>query len=160
MAIYSAVVVAQAVALANDIFQLTAPSNSRVRIREIRLGQYTDFGDAAAEILSVQVISGYTATGSSGVSNPTPQNIHRWTRAPSAGSVVQVYDTGIASSGTAHVHIADAWNIQAGWWYYPPEEEMIIMEAGDVLVVRMSVPADSITMNATLVFEEIGVPAG
>lgn len=163
MGIYTAVMTAQAVTLANDVFEINSPSNSRVRIREIRMGQYTDFGDAAAEILSVIVRRGYSAGGSSGVTAPTPQNIHGWSGAPAAGSTVKIYDTGLASdTGTAGVQtlIADTWNIAAGWWYYPPEEEMIIMSASDRLVVRITVPADSITMNATIVFEELGQTPG
>jgi hypothetical protein len=34
---------------AQDLFEIVAPSNSEVRIREIKIGQYTDFGDAKAD---------------------------------------------------------------------------------------------------------------
>jgi hypothetical protein len=164
MPIFTATIVAQAVTLACDIFEITSPSTSRIRIREIRLGQYTDFGDAAAEILSVQVIRGHRVAGSNaGPTTVTPRNIHGWAGAPTdAASVIRAYDTGVATDtgSGAQVLISDAWNVQAGWWYYPPEEEMIILETSQRLVVRLSVPADALTLNGTLVYEIIGKVPG
>jgi hypothetical protein len=40
--------------------QLVAPSNSRVAIRAISFGQYSDAGDAQAEMLSVLLMRGHT----------------------------------------------------------------------------------------------------
>src|SRR3990167_9808586 len=51
--IFTATVNAVVVSAAQDVFEIVAPQGKRVKIREIVLGQYTDFGDAAAEILSV-----------------------------------------------------------------------------------------------------------
>ena len=34
---------------AQDVFELVAPSDSRVAVRSISLGQYSDAGDAAAD---------------------------------------------------------------------------------------------------------------
>ena len=47
-------------------------------------------------------------------------------------------------------------NIAAGFWHTPPEEEMIIVEKNDRIVVRLSAAADPLSMNGTLLFEEIG----
>lgn len=159
MAIYSAVVSQVAVSAAQDVFEVVAGSQSRVRLREIRLGQFTDFGDAAAEVLSVQLIRGYTTSGSGGGAI-TPVNLEGHSGAPAATSTVERNNTTLAQDGTGVVLISDVWNISSGWWYYPPEEEMPILDKSQRLVVRISAPADEITVNATLVFEEIAqVPA-
>jgi hypothetical protein len=163
MAIFTSVVAAVAVTAAQDVFEITAPSNSNVLIRDIKIGQYSDFGDAAAEILSVTVIRGYTVSGSGG-SASTPSNLK--SVGPAAVSSVEINNTTVANTGSAVTLIADAFNIQAGWslrdvlslpdaardpklgiWLAPSER----------LVVRITAPADSLTMNATLVFEETGI---
>ena len=60
MSIFSAAFAGVAVSAAQDVFEIVAGSTKRVILRKIFLGQYTDFGDANAEILSVQIIRGYT----------------------------------------------------------------------------------------------------
>lgn len=159
MAIYTATITAIAVDKIQDVFAIKSPSNSRIRIREIRLGQYSDFGDAAAEILSVQVIRGHRVAGNE-TNVVTPSNIHGWSRAPGdTGTKIVRNDTGVATDtgSGAKTLISDAWNIQAGWWYYPPEEEMIILDVDQRLVVRLpAAPADAVTLNGTLVYEKIG----
>ncbi len=192
MAIYTAVIDARAVTAAVDMFKIKAPitdtgsqtvssvlttfpeTASDLRIREVRLGQFTDFGDAAAEILSVQIIkysgdtglgdTGHGATGTNLRVVPSPIDGHADTgnRLEQGAKVTVTGDTLVtdtgetASAGLTKIIVSDAWNIAAGWWWYPPEEEMITLKSGDVLVVRTTVPADSLTVNATLVYEEIG----
>jgi multidrug resistance efflux pump len=66
MAVYTATFNAVAVTAAQDLFSIVAPSDGRVVIRELRIGQYSDFGDAQAEILPILLIRGYTVAGSVG----------------------------------------------------------------------------------------------
>ena len=63
-----------AVSAAQDVFELNVASTLRgAYLREVRIGQYSDAGDAAAELLSVLVIKGYTVSGSGGAAvTPTP----------------------------------------------------------------------------------------
>lgn len=154
---FSATFTAVAVTAAQDVFEITAPATRRVRIHDIRLGQYSDAGDAAAELLSVLVIRGYTVSGSGG-SAPTPANlISDSTRA--AQSSVEVNNTTVASAGTAVTLLADAWNVQAGAWIAPLGDRNAILIGPSVrLVVRITAPADSLTMNGTIVFEELYLP--
>lgn len=150
-----------------DFFELSAPATTQFKLREVRIGQFSDAGDAAAELLSVRIIrfrgaQGDTGTMGSGGTSATPRNIHGHSGAPSASVTVRknntvlAQDTGAPVAATADTLIADAFNVQAGWWYYPPEEEMILVEANDRLVVRLSAAADALSMNGTVVFEEIG----
>ena len=149
---------AVAVTAAQDCFELVAATNARVRIRDIKLAQYTDFGDAAAEILSVNVIRGFTVAGTGG-STVTPSNVHPWSR--TSDSTVLANNTTVANTGTGAVLIADAFNIAAGWSLRDvmllnivDPHDGLWLEAAQRLVVRITAPADSLTMNGTIVFEE------
>src|SRR5262245_52928605 len=113
MTTFTAVFAGVAVTAAQDVFEITAHSSCTVRIRDIKIGQYTDFGDAAAEILSVQVIRGYTVSGSNGGTNPTPVNLQPWSRA--AVSTVEINNTTVANTGSPEIVLADTFNIAAGW---------------------------------------------
>ena len=158
MAIYVATFTAVAVTAAQDVFEIVAPAEGRVRIRELRLGQYSDAADAQAEMLSILALRGYTTSGSGG-SSVTPANL-----APVglgtplvAGSTVEANNTTVASTTTPLTLLADSWNVMGGFRYYPVPEERIEIAASQRLVFRITAPADSITLNGTLVFEEIGL---
>lgn len=160
MAIFSATFTAVAVTAAQDVFEILAPSDSYVLIRDIRIGQYSDFGDAQAEILSVQVIRGYATTGSGG-SAVTPVNWSPASGARAATSTVAANNTTVATTGTPLTLVSDTMNVAAGWWFEAPGDRDGKVQGLQVLpsqrlVVRITAPADSLTMNGTLVFEEVG----
>lgn len=155
MAIYAATFAAIAVTAAQDVFEITAPSTSRLVIREIRLGQYSDPGDAQAEMLSIQIIRGYTTTGSGGATI-TPTNLAPESGALAASSTVKRNNTTVAQDGTGVVLLSDAFNVMGGFRYYPVPDERIQVGVSQRLVVRITAPADSLTMNGTIVFEEVG----
>lgn len=154
MAIFTAPFTAIAVSLAQDVWEILTPTNSRVAIREVRLGQYSDAGDVAAEILAVKFYVGVSSSGSGGSTITTTPNIHRHTGAPSAGSVVERNNTTQSSGGT--LIWSEAWNIQAPFVWKPDPDERIILEANTRFAVTLTAPADEITLNGTLVFEEFG----
>lgn len=163
--VFTAVVSATAVSAAQDVFAVKSPdASSRIRVREIRLGQYTDFGDAAAEILSVQVIRGHRTAGNQ-TTTVTPRNVWGWADGAASpgqadtGTTVAINDTGVATDtgSGAQVIVSDAWNIAVPWLYQPPHLEQIVLDVGQRMVVRITAPADAITMNATIVYEKIGL---
>lgn len=155
MAIFVATFAAVAVSAAQDVFEIVAPASTRLKIREIRLGQYSDPGDAQAEMLSVQIIRGFTTSGSGG-SSVTPVNLSPVSGAAAATATVEANNTTVAQDGTGAVLLADSFNVQRGWRYCPPSEERIEVGVSQRLVVRITAPADSLTCNGTVVFEEIG----
>lgn len=165
MAIYTATFSAVAVSAAQDFFSILAHSSTRVRVIDCRLNQYSDFGDAQAEIISVLVIRSYTVAGSGG-SAVTPANLMGHAGALAAVSTVRANDTTVATTGTPITLVADGWNVAAGWSLRDTlrpatdrraqQGEEIIVEAGQRLVFRITAPADALTCNGTLVFEEIG----
>lgn len=151
--VYHSAFPAVAASAAQDVFEIVAGSSvPETIINYIEIGQYTDFGDAAAEILSVSLIKAYTTSGSGG-GTITPAPLR--TGAAAASATVERNNTTVASAGTPITLYAGAFNIQAGWIWDRPPSERIILNAGERLVVRISAPADSITMNGVLIHEEI-----
>lgn len=150
---YAATFDAVAVSAAQDLFEITAPSDCIVAIYALYLGQTSDVGDANAENLKVQLIKGYTVSGSSG-SSVTPSKLE--TGFAAAGSTVEANNTTVANTGTPVTVHQDVWNTQLPYMYRPAPEERIILSPSERLVVRLPAPADAITMSGTLVFEEIG----
>ena len=141
----------------SDLFCITAPSNSRVAVREIRIGQYTEFADAQAELLPLLIMTGSTAISAGTVL--TGVNVRHHSGAPTAGSSVSGPSTTVASTASATVLLADSWNVAAGFYWKPDPIERVIIEPSARFVVRTGTPNDALTLNATLVLQEIGKPA-
>lgn len=139
---------------AQDLWHIHASTASRVLIREIRIGQYSDAGDAEAELLSLTLLVGSTAP-SSGTAI-TAVNVQRHSGAPTAGTSCLGPSTTVASTASAELVFADSVNIAAGWLYAPPPPERITLEPDERLAVRLSAPVDPLTVNGVLTFEEIG----
>lgn len=161
MSVYSAAFSAVSVAAAQDLFEIVAPANSRVRLLEIDIGQYSDFGDAEAEILSLAIWRGHTVSGSGG-STVTPANINPY--GGNAGSTVEANNTTVATtSGT--LLWATTWHVQAGFLWSPgeahargalPFRRHIVIQPSQRLVIRITAPTDALTTNGSVLFEEIG----
>lgn len=149
--IFSATFSAIAVSAAQDVFELVTPATKRAILRRIILGQYSDVGDAAAEILSVLLITGYTTSGSVGAA-VTPSPLHN--NGLVSVCTVERNNTTLAQDGTPLILYADTFNIAPGWVYDPPHDERIILPASTRLVCRITAPIDALTMNGTLIFEE------
>ena len=162
MPVYSATFTGIAVSAAQDLIELVMSANNRGRILEIRVGQYSDAGDAAAELASIQIIRGFTTSGSGGAS-VTPGSVKPWSRASAA--TVERNNTTLAQDGTGVTLVSDTFNVAAGWFYKPDlgdksagrPDESIEMNPSDRLVVRMpNAPADALSFNFTIVWEEMG----
>ena len=164
MSVFTATFSAIAVSAAQDVFELTTHATSRIEICEIYLGQYSDAGDAAAELLSVQIVRGHTTAGSGGAA-VTPGRFDPWSRA--AVTTVARNNTTIAADGTAVILHSEAFNVQAGWVYRPLRTDLInerpkVEHTGatnGLLVVRITAPADAVTMNGTIKWRELGLTA-
>jgi hypothetical protein len=90
-----------------DLFELNVASTKAVRLHSHYISQTSDFGDAQAEILKVQIISGHATTGSGGTA-PTPNAL---AGAGAAASTVKANNTTIASTGTPLTRHQDGWNV-------------------------------------------------
>jgi len=154
--IYTATFTAVAVSAAQDLFEIVAPASKRIAICEIDVGQYSDAGDAQAEMLSLLMLRGYTSAGTGG-SALTAAN--RSSKGRASGATVLANNTTVASGGTPTTVRATSFNVQAGWYYRPRFDvvfdERDIVEPGQRFVVRITAPADAVTMNGTLKYQEL-----
>ena len=150
--VYTAQISAIAVSVIQDFFEINCPTDAVVVVLSARIGQYSDAGDAAAEMLPVQ-ISRATGTAGSGGTTVTARP-HQGGYAAFGGSVEANNTT---QAGTTTTILSEAFNIRSGWLYQPTEKEFIWMSPGGVLVFELPVvPADELTMEGSVTFEEIG----
>lgn len=144
-----------------DLFELVPNGTTRLRLLEIELNQYSDFGDAQAEIVALLIMRGHTTTGSGG-SAVTPVNLNPYGRA--SVTTVARNNTTLASAGSPETILASGWHLQAGFIWRPPRSDPpeefrrhIIVKPSQRLVIRLnSTLADDVTANGTVTFEEIG----
>jgi hypothetical protein len=153
--IYTVDLTPTAVTVAADLIEITPASNKPIIIRGFSLGQTTDTGDAAEEIISLVWIRGHTTSGSGG-SAPTPRPKNPSDTA--AGFTAEVFNTTAASAGTGVNLNRHAWNVRSPIERpYTPEEAPEASAANTTLVLRMAAaPADSLTISGCVVVEELG----
>lgn len=139
-----------------DFFEISPADDKPVLIHGLYLSQSSDVGDAADEMIRVNILRGHTSSGSGG-SSATPVPLQSSAGA-AAGFAAETNNTTIASAGTAVVLHAEAFNIRAGMQYIPtPEARPGASQGNTTLVVRlMAAPTDSLTMEGTLIVEELG----
>ena len=158
MAIYTATFSGATVAEDQDLFRITA-GDFPVVIRRIELGQYSDAGDAEAEMRPIAIIRGSSA--GSGGSSATPVK-QRSSMNAAAATVIVNRDT----PGTGgEIWWSAAFNVMGGWFYpfahipslqYPKDFGTLILEANESAVVNMGTnPDDALTMSGSLEFEEL-----
>ena len=140
-----------------DLFELTPADDKPIEIIGIELAQtgVADVGDAQEEFLRLEIIRGFTTSGSGG-SAPTPSPIKR--SAAAAGFAAEVNNTTVATTGTGVVLFETAWNVRAGYLNWFPEGcEPEASQANTTMVVRMTAaPNDAVTVSGTLWVREGG----
>jgi len=149
---YTTEVNAVAVTAAQDFFEVNAPSDGVVVIHSAFIGQTSDAGDAAAEILGVQISRTDNSVAGSGGSVVTARPHEVGDSA--FGGTTEVNNT-TQTTVTTELR-SEAFNVQAGWFYQPAPGERIVISPSGTVVVEITVPADSLTMHGSITFEEIG----
>lgn len=150
---YSASYAGVAVTAAVDIFEILPAANKPISVHALFIGQSSDAGDAEAELLRYQVIRGHTTSGSGG-GTATPRGLLPNTTA--SGAIVETNNTTAASGGTALTLHSDTFHVASGEKLILTPEMRWACANAELLVVRLgAAPADSLTINATIVFEEL-----
>lgn len=151
--IYTAVFNNVAITAIQDLFEIVAASDSVVLLHDIHLSQNTDVGDAAEEVLRIELTSGHTASGSAGSSvTPVPRNIGQ----AAFGGTCEANNTTQAASGTIVTHYVWNWNIRVGFdKIFTPETRPRIAPSGRMCLELPAAPADSITCSGSITFEEV-----
>jgi hypothetical protein len=145
---------ATGVTVAIDIFEVLPADDKPVYLEELTIWQTSDFKDAEEEILQIQVIIGYTTSGSGGAS----ATIGRLNAGDGAfGGTIECRNTTLATTGTTYIVHADGWNVRAPYIWTPVPDWQPFGTQAVPLYVRLPVaPADSLTMNAMIKIREMG----
>lgn len=152
--IYSAVMRGVAVSAIQDLFELVASSDSVVKLLAVYISQSSEEKDAEDEQLRLEFTLGYTSSGSGG-SSVTPEALDGGDTA--FAGTCEINNTTQASTGTARYMHAESFNVRAGYVYVPTPKCEIVLKPSERLVIELPVaPADEITMDGTIIFEEIG----
>lgn len=152
--IYTAQFTDVAVSAIQDLFEVVAPADAIVKVHSLHLGQKSDVGDSAEEILSVQLTSGHTTSGSGG-SSVTPVPVELGDAA--FGGTCEANNTTQAQDGTIVVNESWHWNIRGPFdRIWTPETRPVLSPSRRMCVELPVAPADEITMSGTITFEEIG----
>lgn len=143
-----------AVTAAQDLFEVVSPADAVTRIHGWGVGQSSDTGDAAEEILNVALKSGPTTSGSGG-SSPTvvPNSLGD----AAYGGTVEANNTTKASTGTIVTHDPREINVRIGLdVLYEPEDRKDLSPSARLTLELIDAPADSLTLSGYIIFEEIG----
>jgi len=153
---YSVSFSATSVSAAVDVFEVLASTGKPFILHEIVISQSSDYGDAAAEGLSV-LIKRATGSYTSGSGGSTATPAKHLTNDAAAGPTAETNNTSQASAGSGALTTirCEAFNVQAGWQYLPTPEQRILFLPAEAVVVSITAPADAITLSGTLVFEEL-----
>lgn len=143
-----------AVTAIQDLCELRPADDRPILLHGFQIGQSSDVGDAAEEMLRVEVRRGHTTSGSGG-SAPTPAPLDP--ASPAAAFAAEVNNTTIASGGTTVLLWAGTVNVRTGELIlFPPELLIKARESNTTLVVRLlAAPADSLSMSCTFFVEEL-----
>lgn len=141
-----------------DFFELVAPADAVVQVHRFILSQHTEVKDAEEEGLLVLMKRGEgTVTSGSGGTTPTARPTQKGS--PAYGGTVEANNTTKMVVGTgAIVNLYPfGWNIRAILdVIFTPEERPVISPSDRITLELATTPADSITFNGVIVFEEIG----
>jgi len=153
--IYTASFTGVIVGVAQDFFEITAPADAVIIIHSARIGQSSDYGDAAAEGLRIRWVRGEGSTSGSGGSTVTPAP--HMAGFAASGATVEANNTTKMTGGTTTTIITETFNVQVGYLYQPTPEERLVISASDLLTLELiAAPADDLTMEGSVTYEELG----
>lgn len=150
---YSVPFSAVAISVAQDLWEIAAPAGKPFWLHEVVFGQTSDYGDAQAEGLLVQIKKGVGSTsGSGGTTLTPPQHL---TNDSASGITAELNNTtqAVAGGGSLTTIRSEPFNEQGGYQYMPTPETRILFLPAEVCIISLTAPADAITGSGTAVIE-------
>lgn len=142
---------AAAVSAAQDLVEILVPTGGGISILRVEFAQSSDYGDAAAEGLSLALVR---ATGSSGTGGSSATPARHLDGDATSTCTCEVGNTTKATTRT--IIVPPALNVQAGYIWVPTAREEIRIKAGHFFCFELvAAPADAITTSAYVTFEEL-----
>lgn len=142
---------AQAISTAVDILHFTIADDKSMKLWALELGQTTDLGDTAEEVLRLGFYRGVTGGGGGSALTEVALNDYHGVTAGTA-----VVGQGTASTGGTLVK-QFLWNIrQAGpVWVATPETVIRVAQGSSACAIRLlAAPTDSVTMSYEALWSE------
>lgn len=142
---YYAPIVVAAHSAQVDYLELLAGANKPVLIHGFELGQSSEVGDAAEEVLTIigKRVTGAPTSGSGGT---TAAGIPTGPNDTADAATVEVGNTTKLSGGTSVELFRVNWNIRQPYLFLPPPEGRIFIDQATRFVLEeATTPADSIT---------------
>lgn len=155
--LYTAEVNGVSVSAIQDLWEILAPADACLIIHSFTVGQNSDTGDAAEEILNLIGTRGVgSVTSGSGGSTPTAHPVQDG--AAASGATVEANNTTqmVVGSGTLENLFSANWNVRVPYEKIWTPEERPIVSPSNRFVIELSGPADAITVQSTITFEELG----
>jgi hypothetical protein len=156
--IYTATFDSVAVSAPQDLFEIKAHASRAVLIHDWSIGQTSDTGDTAEELLRIEVRRGVLAvtSGSGGsVVIPVTQDYNDG----AFGGTVETNNTTRAVAGspdTMNILGQYIWNVRVPMEkIYTPETRPTIPPGGTFTIGLPVAPGDALTMSGTITFEEL-----
>ena len=137
-----------------DLFQLIPGADTVICVHEAHIGQETELGDAAAEMLDIEISRFEDAfTEGSGGAAGAEEPLHKGSG--TAKTVVEVNNTTVATSGTQAVLKRDTFHVAAGYHYVPLPSSRVWVGPTDAFILRLdTAPDDAIDLRGYIVWEE------
>ncbi len=138
-----------------DFFEIYAMTGTVVKIHDWWLGQTSEIADAQEEQLLIITNRGVGATSGSGGTTVTPVPLENGDSA--FRGVVEANNTTKMTGGTVSEVGVYQWNVRTPFpMVYTPETMPLISGNHRWTIELETTPADAITFNGTVTFEEIG----
>lgn len=141
-----------------DVFEIAPADDKPVFIEELTMWQTSDFGDAQDEVIGLEIIRGFTTSGSGGSAAPIIGKVDS-PGGTAASFTAECRNTTLATTGTTDVLHMDGWNVRAPYIWTPPSDDWrpYCTQAQTGIYVRLlAAPVDAITMNASMLVREMG----
>lgn len=141
------------VEVAVDVFEIVPAAQKPIEIVGLFMGQSSDFGDAASEILPYKVIRGHLTAGTGGTA---------WTKRAldptdaEASFTAATCRTVAAKEGTEELLIADSFNVMVGEKLWLPDDSTwkCNLSQNRIVVRLATAPADALTISGTIYVRE------
>jgi len=147
-----------AITAAQDLFEILCASTGIIEIHAVELGQTSDVGDAAEEILELEFVRGDgTVTSGSGGSTVTPQPKDNGDSAPAATVEANNTTRMVVGTGVLDPQGKETWNVRIPYSKIWTPELRPLITPGDRWTFSLNdAPGDSLTCSAAVYFEEKG----
>lgn len=136
-----------------DLVELTCATDKPIELYGIGIYVTSEVQEAQEEWLRCRIIRGHTTSGSTPAATPTPRPVSPNDAA--SGFTAEIYNTTIASAGTAVNLHSFGVQVRAGYEMLYPEGSSFWTAGSSLLVVRLlAAPTDDLSMNMTFWVKE------